>query len=545
MISKISRTIFFLRFTIFILIAAVFSQCAQMLPLTGGEKDTNPPKVLSQNPANSQLNFSGDKIQIEFDEYIQLKDIQNQLIISPQLAYNPETEIKGKTLLLKFKEPLNPSTTYQINFGNSVADIHEGNILSDYSVVFSTGNYLDSISLSGNIIDAFTKKTRSDISVFLYKNGIDSSCFKYKPDFFARADKNGNYNFRYLSPGLYKVVAFSDKNKNFVYEQGEEDVDEWIDNYNDKINLIKNETHDFSVYKDFGQKFFLRKVWYDEYGKVRYCFNRPIVNPNLIFPYKQDFRWRFSKNNDTLHLFFNAEIKDTTFFLLKDGVNLLDTLKLIKPSQEKKSADERKGLLKPKFSAVFEQINDSAIYILFSGPLKKMNFKNMILQSSGEKMSIIKIDSVRPDMIKVYLQQRISEGELLLLPETVENFIGVKNDTCKFKFSLRSLSSCGSLNLKLEFKKGIKYVLQIMNQSDNVIYESKNSFYNSNTFLNKIDFIPSGNYKLRLIEDEDEDGKWSTGSFLKRKKPEKVFYYDKPLEVISEWETNVDWKIEN
>ncbi|MFN6039815.1 MAG: Ig-like domain-containing protein, partial [Bacteroidota bacterium] len=159
-----------------------------MIPLSGGEKDITAPKVINQSPANAELNFTGNKLIIDFDEYVQLKDIQGQLIVTPQINYLPEANVKGKRLELNFKEPLRKETTYSINFGSSISDIHEGNVLQDYNIVFATGSFIDTLSIQGRISDAFTKKSRNDVSVFLYENGNDSSCFVRKPDYFAKSD---------------------------------------------------------------------------------------------------------------------------------------------------------------------------------------------------------------------------------------------------------------------------------------------------------------------------------------------------------------------
>ena len=516
-----------------------------MLPLTGGEKDIKPPVLLAQSPKSGQLNFSSDKVIIEFDEYIQLKDIQNQLIITPRLNKSPEITVSGKTLTVQFKEALKQETTYNLNFGSSIADVHEGNALADFSVVFSTGNYLDSLSLSGNVTDAFTRKPEENVSVFLYLEGDDSSCFKRKPDYFAHADKAGYYRIDYLRPGHYKIMAFTDQNKNFIYEPEEERVDEWSDSGNKNIYLSKNERHDFSLYKDQGKKFYIKKQWYDEFGKVRFCFNRPLFKPSITTDKEKELLMMFSTNNDTLTVFYTPNITDSTFILLSEQNSIVDTLLLKKPLKEKMETEKRKGLLKPRISFTRQLINDSAIYVQFSTAVKILHINEVFLKSPIEKINISQTDSLTPTTRKLYFTAPFSEGELIFLPGAIESWSGEKNDSSITKCNFKSAESLGTLNLSIVKNSTYMHILQLLNESDQTIYECKVATKNSAAEKIKITKIPTGNFKLRLIADENEDGKWTSGNLIQRKKPEQVFYYGKPIEILADWEVNLEWKIEN
>ena len=530
---------------IFVLFPILLSGCAQMLPLSGGDKDVTPPKVIRQIPQNGQLDFLCQVLEIEFDEFIQVKDIQNQLIVSPQPLVKPDIEVKGKKLILVLKDTLKPKTTYQINFGNSVADLNEGNVLQNFSLVFSTGNYLDSLSLSGNVTDAFTKKSVSDAGIFIYRNGDDSACFTSKPDYFTKTDKSGYYRLDYLSPGNYQVVCFTDKNKNFVFDPNEELIDQWVLDQSETISINKNLIKDFEVYKDPGEKFFIRKKNQAEYGMMQFVLNRSIQSPVVESGFNKEVLPMFSRNNDTLILYYTKEIPDTVTMKLYEGQKFLQTLQFNRPESEKYETDLKRGMLNPKVSSLFEQINDSAVFVVFNTAIKKINRKKILINAPQEKIDLMKIDSVTPTLFKFYFSPEVTNGEIIFLPGALETWLGFSNDSIKNAISLRNKSTTGILKLKLESQMKGSVILQLLNESSAIVFENYFKAFKALEYGVQISGLPAGNYKMRVIEDIDSNKKWTSGNFLLKKKPEKIFYNDKLIEIFAEWETSIDWKIES
>src|SRR6218665_125233 len=156
MTVKTHRHLFFAGAALIVIL--LLASCAQVVPPGGGDRDKTPPKVLRYIPDSAQLNFNSKYIVIDFNEYIQLKDLNNQLIISPPFANNPDVKVKNKTLTIDLsKEKLLPNTTYSIKFGNALQDNNEGNPLEDFSYIFSTGPYIDSLSISGKVQSAFNQ----------------------------------------------------------------------------------------------------------------------------------------------------------------------------------------------------------------------------------------------------------------------------------------------------------------------------------------------------------------------------------------------------
>jgi len=194
-----------------ILIVTSNSGCAQIGSITGGIKDTIPPVLLSANPKLLSTNFTGNKITFTFDEYIdELQDVQANILVSPYPKVNPEFRSKLKTVSIKLKDTLLPNTTYSINFGKAIRDVNEGNVLRDFTYVFSTGNVIDSLSLSGKVELAETGKTDSTMIVMLYRNAVDSTVQNFKPTYIAFVKGDGSFTFSNLPPGNFNIYALKD-----------------------------------------------------------------------------------------------------------------------------------------------------------------------------------------------------------------------------------------------------------------------------------------------------------------------------------------------
>ena len=196
------------------------SGCAQIIPPTGGPKDTLAPVLLQAVPRDSTTNFTGNKITLNFDEYVQLdNNLQEQLIVSPTPKVAPSIEAKLKTITIKIKDTLEPNTTYSIDLGNALKDINEGNAFRNFTYIFTTGSKFDSASLSGNVILAENGKIDTTLIVMLHRNLDDSAVVKEKPRYYTRLDTKGNFRFHNLAPGLYNVFALKDPSGQKLYQR--------------------------------------------------------------------------------------------------------------------------------------------------------------------------------------------------------------------------------------------------------------------------------------------------------------------------------------
>lgn len=206
--NAISRKFIFAAFA-----ACSLFACARQGSPTGGPKDTDPPKVdTTSSTRNFSTRFSERRIELAFNEWVTLSDVGTQVVISPPLAKRPEITLKGKKVIVELdeKDTLRDNTTYTINFGTAVKDLHEGNPAKDLRFVFSTGDFLDSLTIRGIVSDAFTGEPIDNVSVMLYDNLSDSVVRKEKPYYFARTDKSGQYNIQNVRAGAFKVAAIED-----------------------------------------------------------------------------------------------------------------------------------------------------------------------------------------------------------------------------------------------------------------------------------------------------------------------------------------------
>ena len=193
------------------------SGCAQIIPPTGGPRDSLPPVMLGAVPKDSTLNFTGNKITLTFDEYIQLDRPEEQLVISPVPKVSPLIEARLKEVTIRIKDTLEENTTYSINFGKSLKDINEGNPAKQFTYLFSTGTYIDSSTLSGKVIVAETGRPDSTLIVMLHRNFDDSVVSKEKPRYFTRLDSAGRFIFNNIAPGRYNIFALKDQGGQKMY----------------------------------------------------------------------------------------------------------------------------------------------------------------------------------------------------------------------------------------------------------------------------------------------------------------------------------------
>ncbi len=213
---------------IIIYIAVLFglSACATVGSPVGGPKDLDPPYVVSAVPDNYTTNFDANSFEITFNEFIQLKSVNQELLVSPPLQNRPEIREKGKSFEVVLREDsLRPNTTYTFFFGNAIADNNEGNLLPDYEYVFSTGSYIDSLSVKGRVLDAFTLKPPEDgVLVMLHSNLNDSAPYHTLPDFISRSNEEGYFSINNVRPDLYRLMALKDQNSNYLFDLPAEPV---------------------------------------------------------------------------------------------------------------------------------------------------------------------------------------------------------------------------------------------------------------------------------------------------------------------------------
>ncbi len=456
---------YFLLFTFyFFVFTTLESGCAQIGAPTGGPKDSIAPKLLSAYPKQFTTNFSGNKITLNFDEYVDVKDVQSNVLVSPYPKTNPIVDFKLKTVTVKLKDTLQDNTTYSIDFGNSIQDNNEGNPYRNFTYVFSTGSHIDSLKLSGKIIDAETGKPDSTLVAMLYRNANDSSVRKRKPDYIARVNSEGNFMFSFLPSETFKIYALKDGDGSKTYNSATEAFA-----FADNDIIVKDTTTEINLYAYVEEK---------EVDKKKTQATPSTKNVEKKLRYKSSVSNANQDLLSDLELEFSRAIKT----LDKSKVILTDTFNKTVPGVDVSiDSSQKKVILKTKW------IGDAAYRII-----------------------------VDKDAVTDSLDGRLS-----------------KTDTISFK--TKGQSDYGSILLRFKNVNDSQHIVIQFVQDKNIV---RSVHVSSAQWSEKL--FPPGEYELRVLYDENNNGIWDPGNYKKMKQPEKAVTLDKKLNIKANWDNERD-----
>ncbi|MEO5984474.1 MAG: Ig-like domain-containing protein [Ferruginibacter sp.] len=295
-----------------------WSGCAQISAPTGGPRDTIAPVLIRANPPNQSVNFRGNKVELTFDEYIDVHDVQQNVLVSPLQKNNPVINFNFRNVTIKLRDTLLPNTTYSIHFGDALKDLNEGNPFKDFVYTFSTGNTIDSLIFSGNIIMAETGKVDTTLIALLYRNATDSAVRKIRPSYIAKIKSDGKFNFSNLPPGEFRIYALRDGDGSKTYNSPTEafafnDTPVVITGNNDPITLSAYEEIKDDVSKKAPIRSTLEK-------RLRFTTNAGTFPQDLLSPFEIVF-------NNPVKDFRQPGLilADTNFQQIKNVEYLLDS----------------------------------------------------------------------------------------------------------------------------------------------------------------------------------------------------------------------------
>jgi uncharacterized protein (DUF2141 family) len=456
-------------FIVFLLlwIAFAFPRCAQIVAPTGGPRDSIPPFLVSAVPRDSSLHFNSKKIELFFNKFIQLQDLQKQLIIAPTPKRQPQFRSKLRSLTVTWFDTLKPNTTYIINMGNAIEDITEGNQLKNFRYVFSTGNYLDSLEISGKMITAPTGLPDSTAAVMLYNSTEDSVVTKEKPVYYTKANGDGSFLFQNLPHGTFKIFALDETNGDLEYDDTTEAIA------------------------------FISK------------------------PLKVDSNIR--------------------------GITLLSFLEKenVPKSSESAPAVPAKGKEKNKKLNFSAQLNGSQqdlnkpLVINFETPLKETDSAKIILQEDTTYRPVsfaFSADTAHKSIRLSYKWKEDMPYRLILDSGFVSDTSGLtlaKPDTVNFRS--KSLSDYGTLTLHFETADTTNlYVVQLF-LNDQMIHSSP---VTGNMW--KQGYLDPGTYQVRILKDDNHNGKWDRGCYYckRKRQPEQVYSIPDKFTVKANWDND-------
>jgi hypothetical protein len=533
----------------------LWSSCAQIVPPSGGKPDTRPPHARKYEPDSAAVHFHSKTVEIQFDEFIQLKDLNSQLIISPPMEKTPDIRVKNKSLLIEFREPLKDSTTYTINFGTALQDVHEGNPLTNFRYVFSTGAYVDSLTLSGKVTNALTLVPEKGVMVMLYEKLDDSVPYKRLPSYFSRTDANGNYQIANIKPATYKVFALRDANNNYKCN-----ADEMIGFRDQVVNLNHSDTANLVLFKEDVKIQRIKRVYQAGHGKILFVFDKPVegfkVRPlNCTFGEGEKINVEYNTRKDSVTFWFGNPKLDSLILEVRDKDKVYDTLRYKLITREKMLSQRKgkKASLSVKLNVVRNPFDlETPILFEFDDPVldfssatpekliltedtSRRNLFSKGLFSYANKEKNMRVYSWK-DTAHVIKESK--KYHLTMLPGAFKDMFGFYNDTMKVEFHTQELKYYGTLKLNMHAPAG-KYVLQLLDENDGIVRESlmkgdQELYY---------EFVPPGKYRMRLIYDANANGKWDTGNYLKHEQPEHVIYNIQTVTIRSNWDQEVDWFI--
>tara|TARA_B100000945_G_scaffold2846_1_gene2404 strand:- start:408 stop:2075 length:1668 start_codon:yes stop_codon:yes gene_type:complete len=525
---------FFFKSCIYFILFFSLINCAKRASPTGGPMDTIPPILVSASPKLNTTFFDKEEVKFIFDEYVQLDDIDKQLIISPPLRIGGyklhPTMSASKKITLSILDTLLENTTYTFNFGEGIKDYNEGNKMSFFSYTISTGAEIDSLNLKGKIKDAIEMKPDDFISIQLYpvdSSYNDSAIYKRKPFYVASTLDTTVFELKNLKEGKYELIALKDFSNNYFFDQN---IDQ-IGFLNTPISLPLDSIVELKMFKEktlfsWANPFFINNHhighgYYGDYENQKF---------KLISNVPKTFEFLINKNreSDTLNYWFKGIETDS----LKFEYPIKDSIKT-----------ELVNFKNPiKDSLIITQITIGAIDLT---DVFKIKSNLPIVSSDSSLVKIRKKDStliaakikIDKNYDRVEIDFKLIPNDMYdieLLPNALKDFWGNTHDTLYYRVSTKKVEDYGNIFIQLIYEDSSEFILELL--KDNNVVRSYNKPTEDSNY--SFELLNPGKYFLRLIKDKNNNNKWDTGNYLKKLQPEEVIYYPFELELRANWDLN-------
>lgn len=503
--------------------------CAKRGVPTGGPLDSLPPVFVKATPPNFTTNFDGDEIRVYFDEFIKLKDLQKQLIISPPIinrVISPQGTA-SKYIKIKIQDTLAANTTYVFNFGLSIVDNNEGNPFASFKYVMSTGDYIDSLKVRGTILDAIEATPDNFVSVILYEvdsTYTDSTVFKKAPLYVTNTlDSMKTFELDYLRPGKYALLAMKDEDANFTF-QPKKDKIAFIESF---VTVPTDSSYTLKLFKE-EPAYKISRPKHAAQGRIAFGItgNRDSVAINLLTDVQRELTTIITqKGEDTLYYWYKPQVEIDSLIFGLSAPDYRDTLqaRIRTPKQDSLtlSAQTRNVVLL-----------DTPYRVLSNIPIDSVNTDLIeVIQDSlpipftytlEENTTAIDLDFKRKEATKY---------KITFLPEALTDFHGQKNDTLIYKASTKEVADYGDIEITLQNATQFPYIIQLLTDAGQL--EQEQYSYSETVFNFKL--LEKGQYKIRVIEDTNNNRIFDTGNLLQRRQPEQVYNYPTTLEVNPSW----------
>jgi len=569
-----------------ILVCGLIASCAKVSSPSGGPRDKTPPKVVGSNPDNGATFFNNRKFEVTFNEYVTLDKINENLIVSPPLKKRPLVSLRGKSVVVEYEDELKDNTTYTFNFQDAIRDLNEGNVFNNFRFVFSTGAVIDSLSVTGNILNAYVLDIPENALVMLYSNLEDSAFKKNIPDYLSKADATGYFRIENVREGTYNMYGLkeTDNSKNFNMQEEEiAFLDEPVTITPEKNYLpVKEDTTMLVV--QTGKKAPEKPALTGEYKLILFKHDKKLnylTTSSRDLPYlmtyilalppgehsfdltipdagENSYFTEKSIGKDTLKvwltdstLYSQQQITTIVGYPYTDTTNTIihrtDTINM----RYMAPRSGRGSRARPTPFTVQTNLSASLrpgqkIFFQSTTPLRTPD-TSLIRFYEQTKDTIMQIpysfipDSTNSCRTSLNIQLEPGKNYLYIADSaSFGNIYGEHSDSTGTKFSVRKKSSFGSLVLDIKGYEG-KRIIELLDKNEKVIRKATMDSNGKAEFL----LLDKGTYKPRVIYDINGDGRWTTGDLAGKRQPEPVSFYPQELEIKEDWVLDQDWDISN
>jgi hypothetical protein len=581
------------------------SGCANVVAPTGGAKDEDPPAVLRSSPPNYSTHYTGQDVRIFFDEFVTLKDLNKNFLVSPPLENDPEVRVRGRSIIMTVEDTLRDNSTYVFFFGESIVDITEGNPIPNFQFVVSTGDYVDSLSVRGRIVNAFTLQPEEGVFVMMYDNVYDSVPMLERPVYVSKTNQEGGFAITNMRDGEYLMFALLDMNFNFLYDNPDEKIafhdslvrptyfappliqkDSIVDDelngdipgidetrQNDDLDFEAGELPDIRHQADtlkqektehpfyelalFKEKDTFQRILATtlvEIGKISMVFRIPadsLVLNEYLGVYADDWYIpEFNETRDTLTLWMPQIAGDSLFLEVSDRGEIIDSVRISLVPRQPRGRRVVEDTVPPVLNLRAISIKSGNVYPYFSkftleaeSPIQSANF---------DQIEFFINDSlpIKPDFRFTDDIKRRIEVTNDLYPDTTYRILippGTITDIFGRTNDTTEIRFTTD-NPELYGSVLVNMILpdperQYILQLLNANLEtiSEKNISEDKTYI--FHHLSAGNYRLRLIHDLNRNGKWDTGNYLERTQPEPVSIYEDEVTARLNWEVEVIWSL--
>lgn len=570
-------------------ITLILHSCANMGHPEGGPLDEKPPQFIGSSPINGALNNQKKKFVLEFDEFIKIEKAMEKVIVSPPQVQMPEIKQNGKKITINLLDSLKPNSTYTIDFSDAIVDNNEGNPLGNFTYMFSTGTVIDTMEVSGYVLDASNLEPVKGILVGLHSDLADSTFKKKSFERVSRTNALGRFVIKGVAPGTYHIFGLQDANQNFMFDQKSEMLayygkkviptsesrmrndTTWRDSTTVDTIISTKYTHylpDNLVLRAFKEdaktQYLIKSERLKQQKFSLYFGAKSKVLPTIKginFDEKDAFFIEKSLKNDTIHYW----IKDSMIYK-KDTLNMtlsylytdtlgnlspkVDTLYLTAkkinvdvPKKSKKGEPEPTKFLPMKSTVPPIMDVNKNIRLEFEEPIANydksfIHLKQKVDSLWKEVPFVIRNDTLHPLSYEL-LTEWVPEKEYMFVVDSMafHSIYGLFTDKVKMPFKVKSLDDYATLSFNVVNADSTAYI-ELLDGQDKVVTRT-------NVIKGRADFyylIP-GKYYARLINDTNGNGVWDTGKYDTNLQPEEVFYYPQMLELRALWETEQEWDV--